>query len=107
MRYFMLRCRAGTGRLGMRFAALGLLLSTVLLTGCSSNLPRVLNPGSGTQQALELSPSPVELTNDTPVSSFTAQNDTPGLSYTATADPSCQTSAGGIYVAGDGQAQLD
>jgi len=90
----------------MRFAALGMLLSTVLLTGCSSNLPRVLNPGSATQ-ALDLSPSPVELTNDTPVSSFTAQNDIPGVSYTPSADPSCQTSAGGIYVAGAGQAQVD
>jgi hypothetical protein len=66
----------------------------------------VLNPGSGAQ-ALELSPSPVELTNDTPVSSFTAQNDIPGLSYTPSADPSCQNSAGGIFVAGDGQAQVD
>jgi hypothetical protein len=90
----------------MRFAVSALLLSTLFLTGCSSNLPRVLNPGSATQ-ALDLSPSPVELTNDTPVSSFTAQNDVAGLSYTPSTDPSCQTSSGGIYVAGDGQAQAD
>jgi len=90
----------------MRFAALGMLLATVLLTGCSSNLPRVLNPGSATQP-LDLSPSPVELTNDTPVSTFTAQNDVAGLSYTPSADPSCQNSSGGIYVAGDGKLQAD
>lgn len=66
----------------------------------------MLNPGSGAA-ALELSPSPVELTNDAPVASFTAQNDVPGLSYTPSADPSCQNSGGGIFVAGDGQAQVD
>jgi hypothetical protein len=32
-----------------------MLLSTILLTGCSSNLPPVLNPGSATQ-ALDLLP---------------------------------------------------
>ena len=83
-----------------------MLLSTVLLTGCSSNLPRVLNPGSGTQ-AIELTPAPVELTGDTPSSTFTVQNDVAGISYTPSADPNCQNASGGIFVAGDGQAQVD
>jgi len=57
----------------MRFAVPALLLSTLFLTACSSNLPRVLNPGVGAQR-FELSPSPVELTNDVPVSTFTVQS---------------------------------
>jgi|GEM_PF-3698651 len=90
----------------MRLAVSALLLSTLFLTACSSNLPRVLNPGSATQ-AIELSPAPVELTGDVPSSTFTVQNDVPGMSYTPSADPSCRNASGGIYVAGDGQAQVD
>lgn len=91
----------------MRLAALALLVSTVFMTGCNSNLPRVLNPGAGSAQTIDLSPSPVELSNDTTASTFTVQNDIPGVAYTPTADPTCQSAGGGIFVAGDGQAQVD
>src|SRR5579864_7779947 len=90
----------------MHRSFVSLCLSLAFFSACSSNVPHVLNPVSGAQ-ALDLSPSPVELTNDAPVSSFTAQNDVPGLSYTPSADPSCQNSGGGIFVAGDGQPQVD
>src|SRR6266404_7445162 len=91
----------------MRQSFLSLFLSLGFLSACtgsgSTTTPK-LTPSAST---LELSPSPLALTSDAPAKPFTAQNDTPGASYTPHADPSCQNAGGGIYVAGDGRAQID
>ena len=56
---------------------------------------------------MELNPSPLELSSDTPAAVVTAQGDVAGVQYTPLADPSCANATGGIAVAGDGVAQLD
>ncbi len=56
---------------------------------------------------MELNPSPLELSSDTPAAVVTAQGDVAGVQYTPRADPSCANATGSIAVAGDGVAQLD
>jgi len=62
----------------------------------------------GTQRgSLDLSPAPVQLTDDAPADSITVSGDTPGIAYTPVADATCATATGSIAVAGDGQPQID
>jgi hypothetical protein len=77
----------------------------LLLSACAGG--SFVTPPSGSTSALELNPSPVELTSDDPSAIITAQGDTAGVQYTPSADPSCTNGTGSLAVAGDGVAQLD
>ncbi len=85
----------------------GLLI--LALAACSSGGSVPIAPSlPGAQRgSLEVSPTPVQLTDDAPADSFTVSGDTPGVAYTPVADPTCTGAAGAIAVAGDGQAQID
>jgi hypothetical protein len=85
-------------------------LLVAALSACSNGgsipAPPAITPGPSAP-ALDLSPSPLQLTDDAPSDSITVSGDTPGVAYTPVADPSCTTPTGSIVVAGDGQQQVD
>jgi len=85
----------------------GLLI--LALAACSSGGSVPIAPSlPGAQRgSLEVSPTPVQLTDDAPADSLTVSGDTPGVAYTPVADATCATANGAIAVAGDGQAQID
>jgi hypothetical protein len=88
----------------MKVARLPLLLMVGVLAACGASSHAVVPPPILVgDNPLDLEPAPVELTSDVPGAAFAVQNDVAGVNYTPTADPSCVTSGGGIYVAGDGQ----
>lgn len=85
--------------------ALGVLACT-LLSACNGGGGAPATPSVATA-TLQLNPSPLELTSDTPSAVITAQGDVAGVQYTPHADPACVTSTGSIAIAGDGVAQTD
>lgn len=85
----------------------GLMLAAFAACSSGGSIPAP-PPVFGAQHgSLDLSPAPLQLTDDAPADSITVSGDTPGIAYTPRADAGCVTPNGSIGVAGDGQAQID
>ena len=89
-----------------RVALVGL-LACFALSACGGGGFSTPSTSALPTSALELNPSPLELTSDNPAAVVTAQGDVAGVQYTPRADPSCVNATGSIAVAGDSVAQLD